>query len=66
MCIIPDKYLEVLDDAQLERLRNQMRRLIMPEKIEGFDDILVEFESKLQELTLQIDKKIVTPELILA
>lgn len=64
MYIIPDKYLEVLDDQELEKLRNKIRRLIPEEKIEGFDEIIVEFETKLQELTLlQIDKKIVTPEL---
>jgi septin family protein len=66
LCVIPDKYLEVLDDQELEKLRNQIRRLIPKEKIEIFDEILVEFETKLQELTIQTNKKIVTPKLELA
>jgi septin family protein len=66
LCVIPDKYLEVLDDQELEKLRNQIRRLIPKEKIEIFDEILVEFETKLQELTIQTNKKIATPKLELA
>ena len=57
---IPDKYLEVFDDSELNDYLDEMRRCVAQKDVEGFDEIIIKFEYSILEKALEVDKKIVT------
>lgn len=62
--MLDDKFLEVCKDNDITDDLGEIRRCIAEKNIEGFDEIIPRFIYRIQELTLEINKKIVIPKIV--
>jgi hypothetical protein len=60
---IKDRHLEIYDYPEVEENLKELRQCVIIGDLDGFDETVIKYGQLIQELTLEIDKKITIPEI---